>query len=53
MPAKKEAPVKKEKPVKKEESSKKKKIKGKKVEEDDDMDFFNQMIKEKEAQEFK
>ena len=39
-PAKKEAPVKKQEPVKKEEPAKKKKNKGKKVEEDDDMDFL-------------
>ena len=50
---KKEAPVKKQEPVKKEEPAKKKKNKGKKVEEDDDMYFLDQIIKEKEAQELK
>ena len=48
---KKEAPVKKQEPVKKEEPAKKKKNKGKKVEEDDDMDYLYQIIEEKEAQE--
>ena len=50
---KKEAPVIKQEPVKKEEPAKKKKNKEKKVEEDDDMDFLDQIIKEKEAQELK
>ena len=46
-PVKKEAPVKKQEPVKKEEPAKKKKNKGKKVEEDDEMDFLDQIIKKK------
>ena len=52
-PVKKEAPVKKQEPVKKEEPAKKKKNKGKIVQEDDVMDFLDQIIKEKEAQELK